>query len=177
MKTLKRSSTYCNDSTQACHPHQENGQTRDLQTPCRSLYWPHNGRSCPVLKPRQNKIFPQELPCSCLATSARSLCGASHRTAGQLPHGFEAGNEVLPSVKAAASAGLQPVPGPSGLGAVAPPGCLYLCTWEKLTAVPQILPLLWIRRRDDFISFHCSQLSGSANYSWASEGFLSQLKP
>lgn len=72
MKTLKRSSFSCGDSTQAGHPHQEKGQTRDLQTPCRSLCWPHS-RSCSVFLPREDKTFPQELPCSSLAASAHSL--------------------------------------------------------------------------------------------------------
>lgn len=127
MKILKRSSSYCTDSTQACHSYQGNGQIRDLQTPCRSLCWPHNGRSYPVFLPRENKTFPQELPCSSLATSAHSLCAVSLSMAGQPPHGFEAGIEILSSVPAAAIAGLQPVPGPSDPGAVAFPGCLYLC--------------------------------------------------
>lgn len=102
MKILERSFSSCRDSTQACHSHQENGQTRDLQTPCRSLCWPHNGRSCPVFLPRENKTFPWELPCSSLTAWAHRLRAVSCSTAGQPPHGFEAGNEVLSFAEAAA---------------------------------------------------------------------------
>lgn len=76
VKILKRHSSYCRDSTQACHPY--HGQTGDLQTPCGSLCWPHNGRSCPVFLPPENKTFPQEHPCSSLPTPAHGLCAASH---------------------------------------------------------------------------------------------------
>lgn len=76
MKILKRSSSYCRDSTQASHPHRQNGLTRDLWIPCRFLCWTHNGRSCLIFLPRENKTFPQKIPCSSLAKSV--CCEPQH---------------------------------------------------------------------------------------------------